>query len=196
MATKAAVKKAAPKPKVERFKTETGTVGEFMGNGWSEITSLGEEFREIVDNAPDNLKENDVNSRREETASAVEGLSEPSVDSSILEELDCSTQIDLGKTYRGRQTQSRACRASNAAGYFRGAAEALQEWLDANDELPDEDGSPADKKAYKERVEELEKESIDPDDYAKARGEVEGLISELEEIADEIDGMDWPGMFG
>ena len=187
--------KKATKPKVERFRTETGTVGGFIGDGWGEITSLGEEFREIVDNAPDNLKENDVNTRREETASAVEGLSEPSVNSTILEEIEASTQIDLGKTYRGRQNQSRACRASNAAGYFRAAAEALQEWFDENDEIPDEDDK-THATERKEKLAALEEANIDPHDYEQARGEVEGLISELEDIADEIDGMDWPGMFG
>lgn len=188
--------KKAPAKKFERFKTETGTVGSFISNGWGEITGLGEEFREIVDNAPDALKESEVNTQRDETASAVEGLNEPSVESSILDELECSTQIDMGKTYRGRQSQSRACRASNAAGYFRAAAEAVQMWFDDNDELPDEDAKGKELAERKEKLAELEEANIDPDDYEKARSEAEGLISELEEIADEIDGMSWPGMFG
>jgi predicted nuclease with TOPRIM domain len=197
--TEATVAKKEKKPKVERFKDVAGTVGEFVSDGWSEISSLGEEFREICDNTSDNLQNTDLYSRRDETASAVEGLNEPSISSTILEELDCSTRIDLGKTYRGRQTQSRACRASNAAAYIRAASEAVQEWLDEHDELPDADSSdPASLKARAEKIEELqtENENFNVDDYEQARSEADSLAGELSELADEIDGMDWPGMFG
>jgi DNA repair exonuclease SbcCD ATPase subunit len=191
-----AVKKEK-KAKVERFMHINGTVGEFMANGWEEIVALGEEFREICDNTSENLQQTDLYGRRDETASAVESLSEPSCSSSVLEELDAVTTIDLGKTYRGRQTQSRACRANNASAQIRAAADAVREWLNENEELPEADtNDPASMKARIEKLEELEAASIDPDDYEQARNEAESLADELESLADEIDGMDWPGMFG
>lgn len=185
------------KVKVERFKQINGTVGQFMSDGWEEITALGEEFREICENTSDNLQQTQLYNTRDETASAVEGLSEPSCNSSILEELDAVTTIDLGKTYRGRQNQSRACRANNASAQIRAAADAVRQWLDENEEIPEADTNDADSlKARAEKIEELETANIDIDDYEAARNEADSLADELESLADEIDGMEWPGMFG
>ena len=191
-----ATKKAAT-PKPVRFSTITGTVEGFISDGFSEITGVGEEFREIVDNAPDGLKESGVNITRGDTADAIDGFSEPSVDSSILGELECTTQIDNGKTYRGRQSQSRACRAANGAAQLRAAAEAIRAWLEDNDELPEaDDRDAASLKQRLEKLEELETAGIDPDDYDKAREEADELASSLDEIADEVEGLEYPGMFG
>jgi hypothetical protein len=206
MATKE--KKAKP----VRFKPLDGTVESFISDGFSEITSIGEEFREIYDNAPDNLKETDVNSRRSEAADTIEGLSEPSVESSILGELSCTANIDMGKTYRGRQSQSRACRLSNGAGQLRAAADAINEWLGEHEEVVvEEDSDQPGKWLFKigdegsdisYDSEEDAKEALEEklgynvDDYNEARTEGETLAQELEEIADEAEGVDCPGMFG
>jgi len=184
--------KKVPKPKFERFRTVEGTVGEFIGGGFQEITELGEEFREIYDNASEGLQQTDTNQRRDATASEIEGFSEPSTSSSILEELSASYSADYGKLYRGRVSQSRACRASNAASAIRAAGEAVQAWLDENPEI-DEYG---DKKEQKALLARLKKQEISADDYTEAREEAETVVSECEELADEIEGLDWPGMFG
>jgi hypothetical protein len=91
---------AAVKEKPVRFTQVSGTVGDFISEGYSEIEEVASEFREIVDNAPENLKSTSINETRESTASELEGLDEVSVDSSILNELDCSTNVDNGKVYR------------------------------------------------------------------------------------------------
>lgn len=175
------------KKKFDRFRMETGTVGGFISDAWEQITGLGEEFREMYDNAPENLQQTSVNQTRDETASNIENLSEPCVNSSVLEELDCSTQLDMGKVYRGRQRQSRACQAGNAASMFRAASEAIREWQESN-VSPDDD-----EEAAKKQAEELK---IDFDDYKAAHDEADDLASELESLADEIDGFEFPGMFG
>jgi hypothetical protein len=189
--------KKAAKPKFERYRTVQGSVGQFISDGFSEIEGLGEEFREICDNTSENLQQTDVYNRRDETASACEGLSEPSINSSILEELDASYSCDMGKTYRGRQTQSRACRASNAASALRAAGESIRAWLEANEELSDtDDTDSASLRARADKLQELEAAGINADDYENAREEADEVADECDSIADEIEGMDWPGMFG
>ena len=185
------------KAKPERFTTLKGTVSEFISNGYSEAEEVGSELREAYDNAPDNLKSTDVNERRDSAASEIEGLSEPSISSSILEELDCVTSIDNGKMYRGRMSQSRACRANNAAAQLRAAAEAIQGWYDEHPDIEDADANdPAALKERAEALEKLEADGIDLDDYQQAREEASDLVSELENAAETLEGLDIPGMFG
>jgi len=191
MAKVAAVKKEA-KPKFERFRIVEGTVSGFVGDAFSEITELGEEFREIVDNAPDGLRESDLNNRRDETASACEGLNEPSADNDILGELSASYQADYGKVYRGRISQSRACRASNAAAAFNAAADAVRQWVEDYPLLDDE----ATKKDKKEHADMLKANEWDADAFCEAHEAADALISECEDCASEIENMEWPGMFG
>lgn len=190
--------KKEKKEKPARFTMLTGTVESFISDGFSEITSVGEEFREIYDNAPENLQQTDLNQTRDETATTIEGLDEPSVSSSILEGLECSCQIDNGKMYRGRMSQSRACRAGNGVAMLRAAAEAIQEWLDNNDEMPDISDD-TDAEQLEERaafLRKLEEKGWDADDYNEAREEAEDVVSTIEGIADEVDGLEFPGMFG
>jgi uncharacterized protein (UPF0548 family) len=47
-----------------------------------------------------------------------------------LGEIECSCSLSNGKVYRGRQTQSRSCRAGNGAAKLRAAAEAVREWAE------------------------------------------------------------------
>lgn len=189
--------KKEAKAKPVRYKQITGTVESFISDGFSEITSVGEELREAYDNAPENLKSTDVNERRDNAASEIEGLSEPSVDSDILGSLECTTTIDMGSIYRGRQSQSRACRCSNGAAQLRAAAEAINAWLSENDELPEADSNDAESmKARAAKIEEIEQAGYDVDDYEKAREDAEQLASDCEEIADTAENLDIPGMFG
>jgi hypothetical protein len=190
---------AGKKKRVQFEKTSTvnDVVESVIGSAWEEITGLGEEFREIYDNQSENLQNTDLNQTRLATAEAVEGLSEPSVSSSILAELDVTYTVDNGRVYRGRQNQSRACRASNAAAGFRAAAEAIEAWLGEHEELEDlEESDVSSLRARADALEKLENEGIDPSDYEEARNEAEELAGQLNEIADEIEGMEWPGMFG
>lgn len=196
----------------KRFSTINGTVESFISDGFAEIQSVGEEFREIYDNAPENLQQTDLNQTRDSTASEIESLSEPSVESSILGELDCTAQIDNGKLYRGRVSQSRACRAANGGNQLRAAAEAIQSWLDEHGEVEvKEDSDQPGKWVFTVNgegsdtsydTEDAAKEALaaaigyDIDDYEQAREEGERLVGELEEIADTVDGLEYPGMFG
>jgi hypothetical protein len=180
------------KPKVERYRVEAGTVEGFISDAFGIITGLGEEFREIYDNATEGLQQTQTNQTRDETASACENLSEPTVNNTIIGEIECSASLDMGKTYRGRQTQSRACQAGNAAAMFNAAADAVRQWVEDNPVL-DEDAT---KKEKKEHEEKLEANGWDADTFSEAHEEADTVISECEDCASEIESMEWPGMFG
>jgi DNA-binding transcriptional ArsR family regulator len=199
--------------KFPKTSSHSGDLASVISDAWGQITGLGEEFREIYDNAPENLQQNDVNQQRDETASAVENLSEPDVSNTILAELTVDYTEDNGKVYRGRQSQSRACRASNASAMFRAAADAVNEWLGSHGEegIVEEHAEEEGKWVYvigtdiSDETFDTEEDAkaalndklgYDMDDYNEAINEGEALASALEEIADEIDGMEWPGMFG
>ena len=196
--TEAMQSKKERKPKPERFTQRKGTVESFVSDGFAEIQSVGEELREAYENAPDNLKQSDVNTRRDEAASTIENLSEPSVDNSVLGELDCATQIDNGKMYRGRMSQSRTCRVSNGSARIQAAIDAINAWVDENEPLDDDvdmnDSAALEARAA--RLKELEEKGWDASDYAQAHEEARDLVSSLEEIVSECENLDIPGMFG
>lgn len=173
MAKKEAVPKKEARKKPERFTYTVGTVAEFVSGAHSEAETLGEEMREAYDNAPENLKGSDVNTRRDEAAGTLEGLSEPEVND-ILGELEASYQHDNGKLYRGRMTESRAIRAANAAAKMNAAADAVRAWHEA---------------AKKPK-------GVSKDDFEEAQEEAETLISECEDYASELESVDFPGMYG
>jgi hypothetical protein len=184
--------KAPPKPKFIRFRTVEGTVSGFIDDAFSEITDLGDEFREMYDNAPENLQQTGVNQTRDETASACESLNEPDCSNNILSELSAYYSADFGKLYRGRVAQSRACRASNCAAAFNAAAEAVRQWVDDNPPL-DDDASKQEKRDHELT---LAENGWDADTFSEAHDQADTLIGECEDCASEIESMEWPGMFG
>ena len=182
MVKKVAAKKE-PKLKFDKFSTYKGDVDSALSDAYSMIQDLGSEFREICDNTSENLQQSDLYNRRDETASACEGLSEPSVNSSILGDLEVDASQDNGKVYRGRQNQSRACRAGNAAAIFTACAETVQQWVEENPPL-------------KKRIKESKASYGSVKEFEEAHEEAQELIDACEEIANEIENMEWPGMFG
>lgn len=183
------------KKKFDKTSTHVSSVGAIIEDAYNDIQELGNEFREIVDNAPENLQNNDINTQRAETADACESLDQPEVRSMILADLEVSYTIDNGKVYRGRQTQSRACRAGNYAGMFRAAADAVAEWDTNNEDIPEYDPDKTEEE-QSEEYKEWEAKGFDKEDYELAREEASDLADSLNEVADEIEGMNWPGMFG
>lgn len=148
----------------------TGTVSS-ISDAFSELTSLGEEAREIVDNAPEGLNQTDRIQTFEATADALENLTEPDVPACIA---------DLPVTYfesvptRKRQGTSRATRCSNAIGIISAVRDVADEWVN---EHVGEDGEP--------------KEGFEDDVEAVIQ-----FVSECEEMESEAEGCEFPGMFG
>lgn len=104
----------------------------------SDLTSLGEECREIVDNASENLQQTSRIQTFDETASALEGLSEPDVPE-VVAELPI-TYVEQISTRKGRG-ESRAVRCANSVAVLQAAQEAVATWLEdeANEEHADRD---------------------------------------------------------
>ena len=149
---------------------QVGSIGS-VSDAISELQSLGEECREIVDNAEGGLKETSRIQTFEETASALENISEPDVP-------ECVDEVQV-KWYEQRprrkaRAMSRAVRCANAVALLQAASEAAQQWLD------DTDCQPEDKSAEQEAQ----------------REEVESFIDELDNIVSDAESCEFPGMFG
>lgn len=139
------------------------TVAELVADAHSTVTGLGEEFREMYDNAPESLQQTDVNQRRDETASAIESLSEPDVDEKLGA---LPAKFSPWQPARKGRGLSRADQAAEAVARLETAVEVLQEYAEA------EGRSEEDKDA------------------------AESLVSDIEELRGEMEGLEFPGMFG
>lgn len=102
----------------------------------SDLTSLGEECREIVDNASENLQQTSRIQTFDETASALEGLSEPDVPE-VVAELPI-TYTEQISTRKGRG-ESRAVRCANSVAVLQAAQEAVAMWLEDEENEKHED---------------------------------------------------------
>ena len=110
---------------------QVGSVGS-VADAISELQSLAEECREIVDNAEGGLAETARIQTFEETASTLEGISEPEVPE-VVDELEIR-YVEQRSTRKGRG-ESRAVRCANAVSLLQAAQEAVSVWLedDANE---------------------------------------------------------------
>lgn len=132
----------------------TGTVSS-ISDAFSALTELGDECRELVDNASENLQQTQRIQTFDETASTLEGLSEPTVPDCV-EDLPISYSESVPA--RKRMNTSRAVRCGNAVSVLQGAASALEEWLD----------------------DEANAEHDERDDVEELKNELENAISDAE----------------
>lgn len=148
----------------------TGTVSS-VSDAVSALTDLGDECREIVDNAEGGLRETSRIQTFEETAGTLESMSEPDVPECIAE-----LTISYGEQVPRRKARSasRAVRCQNAIAVLQAASEAAQQWLDDTDCQPEDKGPTQEEQ----------------------RDEVEGFINEIDGIIGEAEGCEFPGMFG
>lgn len=136
----------------------------------SDLTSLGDECREIVDNASENLQQTSRIQTFDETAGTLEGISEPDVPECVAElPITYSEQIS---TRKGRG-ESRAVRCQNSLAVIQAAREAVDEWINT-------------------RTEELG-DKVDDDEDVQAAVE---FVGELENLESDIEGCEFPGMYG
>lgn len=114
---------------------QTTSVADAIGHAWSEIQSLAEEVREIVDNASGTGLENTQRIQTlGETADVLEGLDEPEVPDALD-----GTTVSFSEQLPTRRDRglSRAARASNAESAISAAAEAARAWLEETNEESD-----------------------------------------------------------
>lgn len=149
---------------------QVGSVGS-VADAISELQSLGEECREIVENAEGGLAETARIQTFDETASALEGISEPDVPECIDE---VSITYYEQRSRRKARGASRAVRCSNAVAVLQAASEAAKQWLDDTEAAPEDTSS----------------------DDEERRDEVLTFIYELDNIISDVEGCEFPGMFG
>lgn len=146
---------------------QIGSVGS-VSDAISELQSLGEECREIVDNAEGGLKETSRIQTFEETAGALEGISEPDVP-------ECVDEVQViwyeQRPRRKARGASRAVRCANAVALLQAASEAAQGWLDDTEAAPEDTNEPE-------------------------REEVQDFIDGLDNIISDAENCEFPGMFG
>jgi hypothetical protein len=121
-----------PEPKRKRsikFVDCESHITEAVSDAFDELRELGSEFREIVDNAPDNLRDTELNQTREATADELENLDQPDVPTTLGETV---VKFALPKRY-----QSRAVRAGNASSMLEACCRALED-------IPEDDDRHAD----------------------------------------------------
>ena len=194
------------KPKFVPFSEAKGTVADFISDGIQEAQEIGGEFREIVDNTPENLQQTALYSTRESTAETLEALDEPDYSNDILGSLACSASLSNGRMYRGRISMSRATRANNAAAKLRAAADACSQFAsDYGDVEWDEDATKEQRAEDAAKLREagilLDDADAEPsmNDYDTLREAIDAastLEDECNSAADEIEGAEYPGMFG
>lgn len=112
-----------------------GTVAS-VGDAYSALTELGDECREIVDNASEGLQQTQRIQTLEETAGVLEGMDDQDVPESVR---DLPIHYTEFINARKGRSPSRSVRCTNAAAVLYAAAAALEEWLAVNAEHDDFD---------------------------------------------------------
>ncbi len=167
-------------PTVDEFKKLSNemykiSVEDLVGNAKGTIEELASELRDWHDNLPESLQEGDKGSTLEDSASTLEGMDIPDLPDWAITETGHPKAITTVFLPQLR-CESRADRASEASEELRAAAERLREEAE---KLEKPEG--CDVEANKERAEHGD--------------ELSNLADEYESAADEIDGVEFPGMY-
>lgn len=184
-----------PKKKQSAYKTVThnGNCSQ-ASSAYDDLVALGEECREVVDNAGENLANTGRIQTLGETADVIENLTEVTVP-------DCADSIDMTyyesvPTRKGRQA-SRATRRDNACAILNAAADAAEDALENSREhweawaefesLTDEE--------QKERRDEgtAPEEPVVKEDE---EDDVTTFANDCRDMVNEVEGCEFPGMHG
>jgi hypothetical protein len=135
-----------------------------VADAFASLQSLGEECREIVDNANENLQQTSRIQTFDETASTLENISEPTIPECVA---DLPITVYTQQSARKGRSESRSVRRDNEVSVLRSAQEAVSTWLED-----------------------------DENEKHEEREDVEQFANDLEEVASEAEGCEFPGMFG
>jgi hypothetical protein len=164
---------------------ESVTIASALGIFYGDVEGLSEEIREVCENMPESLQNGDRYQTLDATATELEDVTSRQEDlpdwaeKLIGEEKVAVNVMYLGGKRKGRE--SRAMRASNAAAYADAVISTLRDWADANAEKMDEDA----------------KEGIaGPEEMLTQIDEAREFADQLEEYKDQVEGCEFPSMFG
>lgn len=178
-----------------KYVPQKGTVSS-VSDAYSELVSLGEECREIVDNAAEGLDQTQRIQTLDETAGELENLSEPDVPEHVADlEIGYSDSVP---TRKGR-SPSRATRRDNAVAILQGAISALEQKQADLEEIANADeaeAEPAEAAPATVNGDGAEPAKLTAEQAQEQADEIASLISELQDTVDSVESLDFPGMFG
>ena len=153
---------------VSKWKTRDATLADAANEAYSEFTALGEEMRAWAESLEEKFSTTDRYARVTEAADTLEGLSEPS-----YPDWASNAKVQISELAKPPRKVSRASRRDQACSILDTCMEACNEWLDEND------------KPEKQSVEML-----------ALVGEITQLRDDLENLKDEAEAVEFPGMYG
>lgn len=182
-ATAAVEKKQRKKQPAYKNVSHKGSMGG-VADAFSMIEELGNECREIVDNAGDALANTQRIQTFGETADVLENVSAVDVP-------DCISDVEIHygesvPTRKGRST-SRSVRCSNIVSILEAAKSRAEELKDENESHREE---------YENASVEDREGMAEPDYTEEDEGEMGTFIDELENVINEIESLEFPGMYG
>ena len=159
-------------------------VADALSEAMGEIESLRDEMQDWYDNMPEGLQGGDKGSEVEECAQTLGAFENVTLHEAL------ETADEDGKTETGakspnvghlrfdivrstKKRQSRNDRRNEATLLLRAACDAVRTEMEATDN---------------------DDERLDP--YAETRADIDDCLNELDQVADEVDGADFPGMYG
>jgi hypothetical protein len=151
-----------------KYKTREATLADAANEAYSEFMALGEEMREWADNLEEKFSATDRYARISEAADALEGLSEPN-----YPDWASKTKVQISELVKPPRKVSRATRRDNACAILDTCMEVCNEWLDEND-----------------------KPENRSDEMLEIIGEITQIRDDLENLKDEAEGVEFPGMYG
>jgi hypothetical protein len=151
--------------------TYASTIEGAVSDAMSALEELGSEVREVFDNMPESLQSGNRGDMLNAAADELEYLSAPDVP-------ECISGIPISFEYKPNRRPSRSDRRYEAVRMLEHARDAAQDWLD--------DDSNAETDA---EVSEGER------DINSEREEVEQFISDIEEVINSAENVEFPGMY-
>jgi len=170
-----------------KTKTPTMTsycVADALSEGMGQIESLRDEMQDWYDNMPDSLQGGDKGERVQECAEAL-GTFENVNLHDALETADEGGLTDTGEKTPNvghlrfdirvstKKRQSRSMRRDEACSLLRAAVDAVRAELEETDN---------------------DDERLDP--YVETRADIDSCLDDLESMLDDVEGADFPGMYG
>jgi chromosome segregation ATPase len=180
-----------------KSKTEEFAVADALSIANQEIADLADEMRTWADNLEGgNLGHTDKAQRVAEAADSLEGIEQQEDLHEEAESARCTVTIQVVRS--ARYSPSRAVRAANAAAMLQAAAGAIQDRISELEELKREH-----ELKHEEPQEGATADGPEAEACADEIARIEDAISELESQADsieqaasELEGIEFPGMFG
>jgi len=174
-----------------KYKTNTGSFETALA-GLADLEELASECREIVDNATEGLAQTQRIQTMSETADALENI-ETAVDipDSLTDEVVSWTEAYPSRKGRSLSRSNRRNNAIAGAQQVIDACRAISDDVEEPEEPTREDGeSEAD---YDKRHDEWADEQ---QEWQTRHDDAEELADTLEGIVNEVEGLEFPGMYG